>query len=392
MSLAVLYFVITVFAPASAKGDNSLNFQTSRLNVVNHLETIFSWSRDACEKWDIPDAPARAYRDADGNIRFIASSSPPRAFVGQDLDHIHHQCGLIFRGAESRRPDAFDWHAWLTSFYTEDGHTVYALVHNEFHGHERRELCPFQVYLRCWRNAITFAVSTNSGRTFAQPLPPQNVVASLPYKYDGNFGKHTGYFGPTNIIKYGGFYYVLFYATEYRAQTSGFCIMRTDHLDDPSSWRAWDGKNFSVVFINPYKTNVRDPGKHVCQPVGRSKLLGTPGAVVRHEPSGTFILVMAGWKSLPSGTTEGIFASTSRDLINWTSAELIWEAPVSWERSCPSESYGYPSLIDPNSSTRNFETVGNAAYLYVTRFNLKGCKPTADRDLIRLLIHIGVNQ
>jgi len=45
----------------------------------------------------------------------------------------------------------------------------------------------------------------------------------------------------------------------------------------------------------------------------------------------------------------------------------------------------YPSLLDPDSETRNFETTGKKAYLYYTLFNLDYLgNSTLDRDLVRV--------
>ena len=47
----------------------------------------------------------------------------------------------------------------------------------------------------------------------------------------------------------------------------GACAIRTANILDPSSWRGWDGKSFSVTFVDPYKGPVPDPEAHVCAPV-----------------------------------------------------------------------------------------------------------------------------
>jgi hypothetical protein len=46
----------------------------------------------------------------------------------------------------------------------------------------------------------------------------------------------------------------------------------------------------------------------------------------------------------------------------------------------------YGSLLDPDSSSPNFETSGRHAYLYFTRFHYKACRQTLDRDLLRVPI------
>src|ERR1700752_4481838 len=47
--------------------------------VVGPEQPVFIWTRDACERLDLPDAPARAFRDASGQVQLIAASSVNRA-------------------------------------------------------------------------------------------------------------------------------------------------------------------------------------------------------------------------------------------------------------------------------------------------------------------------
>src|SRR3954466_4652541 len=95
------------------------------------LETVFSWQRDACDRADVPDAPARAFRDAVGNVHLYAANHHNRGLVGRDLHSVRPVgCSSAFHGAEMADPAAYDDRAWLTSFWTQDGQTVYALVHN----------------------------------------------------------------------------------------------------------------------------------------------------------------------------------------------------------------------------------------------------------------------
>jgi hypothetical protein len=46
--------------------------------------------------------------------------------------------------------------------------------------------------------------------------------------------------------------------------------------------------------------------------------------------------------------------------------------------------YLYPALLDPASTSRNFETTGKTAYLYYTRHNFG--QGSLDRDLIRISV------
>ena len=40
-------------------------------------------------------------------------------------------------------------------------------------------------------------------------------------------------------------------------------------------------------------------------------------------------------------------------------------------------------LLDPASDSRNFETVGDQAYVYFTRYNLHDCRPGQDRFVVQ---------
>ena len=47
---------------------------------------------------------------------------------------------------------------------------------------------------------------------------------------------------------------------------------------------------------------------------------------------------------------------------------------------------GYPSLLDPDSPSRNFETTGRRPWLYFTRFHYKDCRNVLNRDLVRVRV------
>jgi hypothetical protein len=44
------------------------------IHAIGAPETVFRWSDHACGDTMIPDAPARAFRDADQKVRLIATS------------------------------------------------------------------------------------------------------------------------------------------------------------------------------------------------------------------------------------------------------------------------------------------------------------------------------
>jgi hypothetical protein len=85
--------------------------------------------------------------------------------------------------------------------YTTDGQTVYALVHNEYHGEEHGSAaCPSGSNGRCWYDALTLAVSRDAGTTYGHATPPAHLVAAPPARYFPD-GAGFGYFGGTNIVR-----------------------------------------------------------------------------------------------------------------------------------------------------------------------------------------------
>ena len=81
----------------------------------------------------------------------------------------------------------------------------------------------------------------------------------------------------------------------------------------------------------------------------------------------------------------GFYYSLSDDLIHWTTIKLIMKAKLSFTPDMPGETLGYPSLLDPNDTSRNFEKTGQRPYLYYTRMHPYTQKNNGlDRDLVRV--------
>lgn len=346
---------------------------------------VMSHNNDGCDALDIPDAPARAIRLATGEALLFAPHFRNRLLRGPDLLHVRPDCRVVFAGDERDDPAAFDDRAWLASPYTLDGRRVFSIVHNEFQGHRRPWLCPSGRYIDCWYNALTIAVSDDGGRHFTRP--PAALLAALPYRYDEVTGAHRGYFNPSNIVADHGFFYVMAFATEARAQKPGNCLLRTDRLEDPAAWRAWDGAGFGARFIDPYGPR-EAPGAHVCAPVGAGHLRWPVTSLVRHAPSGLFIATM-----MNGAADGGVFVSTSRNLLDWSAPALVWAGTGETGWRCGGAApVAYPSLLDPAAPDGNFETVGDTAMLFLTRWNPAGCKLGMDRDLIRLPVRIAASE
>jgi hypothetical protein len=352
------------------------------LSVESSATPVFVWQRDACDRDDIPDAPARAFRDARGEVHLLATHFVNRSFDGTSLDSVRRDCRVLMRGGEQARPELFDDRGWLAATYTADGRTVFALVHDEFQGHRHPPLCPTGRYIDCWYNAITMAESRDGGASFTLLDRSRRLVAAVPYPYDRNRGQHVGYFNPTNIIERDGFLYAMVFAEEVGVQRHGSCLMRTAHIDDPKAWRGWDGHAFSVSFADPYAIGAAEQSAHVCEPVGKGKLRWPVTSITRHVPSGLTVALMMG--SEGSSGRSGVFYSVSEDLISWSEPELLLAATAPDSFHCGDAApIAYPSLLDPLSPTRNFDTTSDRAEIFFTRFNVKDCRTSMDRDLMR---------
>ena len=136
-------------------------------------------------------------------------------------------------------------------------------MHSEYHGLAHPGYCGDE-FVECRFNTITSAVSNDGGNSYTQPAPPGQLVASMPYRSVPGDGRY-GFFSPSNIVQSGGFFYdMILVSATYREQTSGVCLMRTQNLGDPKSWRAWDGEGFNVRFIDPYRDSALAVSRHVC--------------------------------------------------------------------------------------------------------------------------------
>jgi hypothetical protein len=385
MPIAAAAGLLLAAAPLAGASQATLGLRPAPGAVA---EIVFDWSRERCDEQHVPDTPARAFRDADGTVHLIATHHANRAFTGPSLDDLRPDCAVVLASDRADDPAAFDDLTWLAGTYTIDGRTVFALAHQEYLGHLRPGRCAFATYRECWSNAVTFAWSEDGGRSFRQPTEP--LVAAPPYRYGGALGRRSGYFNPSNIVERGGWYYVMFYAEAESAQARGTCLMRTRDLADPAGWRAWDGRDFTVRFEDPYRTVLRAPERHVCAPVAPDRLTNLVTSLARHEASGLYIALSAGWRAPEPGADKvtGVFAATSPDLIHWSEPQLVWQAPILWRHGCDGAPVFYPSLLDPDTASRNFETVDERAFIYFTSVNLSNCRVRWDRDLMRLAVAI----
>lgn len=349
------------------------------ITVADDERKIFDYAKSACEYLDIPDTPTRAFRDGRGQMHVFQTHFINRQSVGADLFSLAHDCTVVYRGADSKNPADFDPRSWIASTYSPDGKTVYAIAHNEFQANRWSDICPSGIYMKCWYNVLTGLVSNDAGASF-RPLQPR-LVASLPFRAEETQGKHAGVFLPTNIVSDAGALYFMAHVVSPAPQKEGNCLFRSTNPGDTGAWRMWYRGSFSSQTANPYGGPV-NRSEHLCDPIDVENLPWPVTGIVRHEPTGIWIALMLRTGSAKTRET-GVYYSTSRDLLSWNGPALLMAANTE-RHACGTDKQpiSYPMLIDPASTSRNFETVSNRAVLTFVRVWMNGCKSSMVRDVV----------
>jgi hypothetical protein len=370
---------------------------TSVTIALGAEEMVFRWKTDRCEDLDVPDVYARAVRRR-GEIVLVSGNAPRNYFsYGPDFNRLKRSCRPALISPDDWTADSFRNQWWIAAVYSDDGDTIHALVHNEYHDPVATNCKPGDTLPGnpCWYNALTYAVSLDGGRSFRAPPSPDHLVAPPPEKWDPTRGDQRsggpsapppyGYFEPSNIIRGpdGAFYSAFFAIVQSgREAQNGTCIMRASDVSAPSSWRLWDGQGFNIVASNPYIS----PGAPACAILSPQELDGFRGSSLTYNTYlRRYMLVGIGMVSIANGARVcGIFYSLSKDLITWSTRQLIKPGPLPWCRGrYRYDGDMYPSIIDHADTSVSFENAGETPHLYFTRMNAG-----LDRDLLRIPLTI----
>lgn len=368
----------------------------AEISIAGEAEMVFDWTTDRCEDAHIPDIAARAIRNADGLAQLYVSHYVTYRMTGPSLDEVASDCAVrTMQSAFDADPSQHDEAGWIAAPFTEDGETVHAVVHNEYRGFvfEAADRCPLGDHLSCIDVSLTMSVSTDGGATFDHiAAPPDHLAASLPYTYDPE-GVPSGLWQTSNIVERDGHFHLMTNISAYPEAAGDpprqwSCLLRTDDLADPDSWRYWDGSEFAGEFVDPYIDSIADA--EVCPPVARPQIgAELVETIVYDESLETYVAM--GMTNDPSiGGSWGVYYSTSDDLITWSGRKLLIELPMgpSVEDENNDLRYAYPSIIDPDSESLNFDTSDGEAYVYITRMNAGG--NSLDRDLLRYPIESSI--
>ena len=363
--------LLTLAVITSLTVNAQIEYPGSAAVSAGALEVVFDYDIDKCNTEDIPDVPTRVFRDASGTINLIASHFTNWRMTGNDFSSLTKDCNPIMSSHQSSNASDFNNNEWISATYTLDGTNVHALVHNEY--------VPCGNWNNCWYNSITYASSSDSGTTFTHDTAPNHLVAASPYQSPyPNSHSPFGIFGGSNIIEKDGYYYKILQLETYQAQQWGAGLIRTNDLSDPTSWRGWDGTAFTVQFVNPYTQSGYTAADHVLEPVSRDQIGKMCSSISYNSYFGKYILVDFTVGEVNGVLKDGFYYSLSNDLIHWSTKQFIMQVQQTWAAG----GANYPSLIDHNDLSRNFEITGQTCFLYYTKWN----SGAYDRDLVRVPI------
>lgn len=193
----------------------------------------------------------------------------------------------------------------------------------------------------------------------------------------------TGLFQPSNIVfnKADGYYYFL--AERFiKNGTGAVSAFRTKTLADPTSWRAWNGTDFTLKMLNPYTNVTADTAAQTSAALPQDSVSFLPS-----ESSLSYSSFFKKWICVYTVFHKlkgpGFYYALSDDIVHWGPPRLLMNLRLNFSGTdgiVAGPTQSYPSLIDQNDTTRNFETIGQTAQVYYTRFNSQ----SMDRDLMRV--------
>lgn len=365
-----------VAAPAPA----SLNQSGVSIDVWAAVSTLHR-----CGFIDVPDIPARAYQDQVGQTHMIVGSTSYFKMNGDSIlmnGSAARSCTPTWVKTADPNPANFAGNEFLDSPIAFANGTVVALVHTEYPGGvynatgPHPPMCPpgLKGYPTCWTVTIGLVISHDFGATWghARP-PPHHLVASVPYGYNAS-QLASGWGDPSNIMKHpkDDYYYAAIWnRNQVGLQAPGICMMRTNNLMDPTSWRAWDGKAYTKTFASPYTMEKGTEADHVC--------------TVTNLPAGTCIPIpgkkrgcQAAGLSWSTYLEKFVVTLGCGATFQWATSDnlITWSEPVDFALPhglAPNVSktvvrMNYPTFMDPTApkafGDNNFGTIGQHPYLF----------------------------
>src|SRR3990167_7988070 len=115
-----------------------------KVRVIGPPQVVYQYASQHCAPSDFPDNPVRAFVDANKQVQLVFGNGLNgymQNTTGRSLNgSLIHSCTASSitepgsYGQLQAPPSSFNNKLWIVNTWTNDGNTVYALVHNEFHG------------------------------------------------------------------------------------------------------------------------------------------------------------------------------------------------------------------------------------------------------------------
>jgi hypothetical protein len=349
--------------------------------VIGPERVLFDQATAACDQSDLPDAPARAFRNDKGEIVLFAPNFRNRALVGTELDTLTRDCSVRFAAAGNADPSLLDDRTWLHAFHTDDGRAIFALASASFIPYRHGMKCEAGDGERtdCWLNGIAALRSEDGGATFHYlGNPPHQVAFPPPEQYRPDVADPPGFVSATNIVAWNSDLFAILWRRGDDAERSRNCLARAPG-GDPLVWEMWSGGRFLPA--SRFENGAWIVSTTDCDAIG-------PGSAIRgivlHEKSRTFLSVF----QYRTGSESGFYYATSTDLIEWSRPAPLLQIDLRRDAATGGEWAQYPSIIDGRSSDRNFGTVGDTAELIFVRFKPDAHTGKVTRQLVALPIGI----
>jgi hypothetical protein len=355
LSLLLGLFAVCFAALAASAGDVTLlgserivfstlfgnsSYVTYPCGNITRTATGWNYSVDNEPYFDGPISPIAYPEGGATKLRFNASDGYRNYQIVSDLSGSGDgatftngvlDCAPIYTGSLDYANNTFAWGEWLYGTFRDvPSGKVYSHIYNEYYGGYYPGRDSYGVYV-----ASGLAVSTNNGASFSKILAAPNHVILRSPDLRQNVPDGQGYSGWPALFKspLDQMYYMA------GAGPTGTTMMRTNNLDDPLSWRAWDGSAFSLatvplsgtsqtIEINPLYLGYSDYfKKYMAVTIGSSD----------NYQSGNNLIVY----------------NLSDDLVHWGPPRKIMYNPACGpDHVCDSNDVGgelgsYPSIMDP---------------------------------------------
>ena len=316
-----------------------------------------------CGVNDVPDIPSRFFVDGDGLTHMIDGSTSFHWMTGPSVYNQTRNCSAAWNSTQNPDPSMFASAEWLDSPHFFPNGTVVAFVHVEYDAMSIEvPKCPHN-YPLCWTVTITLAISDDSGYTWRHARPPPNhLVMAVPYEFNQT-QPASGWGDPSNIIQSptdNFFYFAALNRNQVGLQAPGVCVLRTNDLMDPTSWRGYGGGGeFNVSFVSPYTMPPDEAAEHICTTIFPNECM--PSGLMYSTYLEQYVLTLDCLKDQHSA-----YISYSPDLITWTSPAPFYsisDLPPQVRKNVTSITY--PTFVDPAGvSGGNFNSMGQTAPLF----------------------------